>query len=103
MDNLTTTTKAELLEQLNSVRDQRDEAIKERDTSRRFAKYSIDDLIKERDAGTLECDRLRRELCQVIGSYHGEDAITIAGERGWNCFENCTQVGGEWLVNEGKA
>ena len=50
-----------------------------------------------------ERDGLRRELCQVIGSYHGEDAITIAGERGWDCFENCTQVGGEWLVNEGKA
>ena len=53
-------------------------------------------LIKERDG-------LRRELCQVIASYHGENDVDIAKERGWNCFENCTQVEGEWLVNEGKA
>jgi len=57
---------------------------------------AIEELRKERN-------ELRRELCQVIGSYHGEDAVTIAGERGWDCFENCTQIEGEWLVNEGKA
>ena len=50
-----------------------------------------------------ERDGLRRELCQVIASYHGENDVDIAKERGWDCFENCTQVGGEWLVNEGKA
>ena len=57
-------------------------------------------LIKERDG-------LRRELCHVIASYwknhHGENDVDIAKERGWDCFENCTQVEGEWLVNEGKA
>ena len=57
---------------------------------------AISPLIKERDG-------LRRELCQVIGSYHGENDVDIAKERGWNCFENCTQIEGEWLVNEGKA
>ena len=50
-----------------------------------------------------ERDGLRRELCQVIASYHGENDVDIAVERGWDCFENCTQVEGEWLVNEGKA
>ena len=53
-------------------------------------------LIKERDG-------LRRELSQVIASYHGENDVDIARERGWDCFENCTQVEGEWLVNAGKA
>ena len=57
---------------------------------------AIEQLIKERDV-------LRRELSQVIASYHGENDVDIAKERGWNCFENCTQVEGEWLVNEGKA
>jgi hypothetical protein len=52
---------------------------------------------------TKERDELRRELCQVIASYVGETDVLIASERGWNCFENCTQVGGEWLSNEGKA
>lgn len=82
MDNFTTMTKAQLLEQIHSPHSPMN--------------YRLSELAKERDG-------LRRELCQVIGSYHGEDAVTIAGERGWNCFENCTQVGGEWLVNEGKA
>jgi hypothetical protein len=57
---------------------------------------AIEQLRKERDV-------LRRELSQVIASYHGENDVDIAKERGWDCFENCTQVEGEWLVNEGKA
>ena len=57
---------------------------------------AIEQLRKERN-------ELRRELSQVIASYHGENDVDIAKERGWNCFENCTQVEGEWLVNEGKA
>ena len=57
---------------------------------------AIEQLRKERDG-------LRRELSQVIASYHGENDVDIARERGWDCFENCTQVEGEWLVNEGKA
>jgi hypothetical protein len=99
LDNFTNMTKAQLLEQLNSVRDQRDEAIKERDRQ----VGALDRALAQIERMLIDRDGLRRELSQVIGSYHGEDATTIAVERGWNCFENCTQVGGEWLVNEGKA
>ena len=82
MDNFTTMTKAQLLEQIRSPHSPMN--------------YRIEELIKERDG-------LRRELSQVIASYHGENDVDIAVERGWNCFENCTQVEGEWLVNGGKA
>jgi septum formation topological specificity factor MinE len=99
LDNLTNMTKAQLLEQLNSVRDQRDEAIKERDRQ----VSALDRALAQIERMLIERDGLRRELSEVIASYHGEDTVAIAVERGWNCFENCTQVGGEWIVNEGKA
>ena len=50
-----------------------------------------------------ERDEARRELCQADAIYHGENDVDIAKERGWDCFENCTKVQGEWLVNEGKS
>jgi len=64
---------------------------------------ALDRALAQIERMLIERDGLRRELSEVIASYHGEDAGTIAVERGWNCFENCTQVGGEWLVTEGKA
>ena len=60
------------------------------------AMEAIEQLRKERN-------ELRRELCQADAIYHGENDVYIAKERGWDCFENCTKVKGEWLVNEGKA
>lgn len=61
------------------------------------------DLESKIEVLNKERNELRRELCQVIASYFGDDYVDIARERGWDCFENCTQVEGEWLVNEGKA
>ena len=49
---------------------------------------------------TKERDEARRELCQADAIYHGENDVDIAKERGWDCFENCTKVKGEWLVND---
>lgn len=64
---------------------------------------SLDRALAQIERMLIDRDVLRRELSQVIASYHGEDTVAIAVERGWNCFENCTQVEGEWLVNGGKA
>lgn len=72
---------------------------KERDSHIR----SLDRALAQIERMLIDRDVLRRELSQVIASYHGEDTVAIAVERGWNCFENCTQVEGEWLVNGGKA
>lgn len=99
MDNLTNMSKAQLLEQLNLVRDQRDVITTERDSHIR----ALDRALAQIERMLIDRDVLRRELSQVIASYHGEDTVAIAVERGWNCFENCTQVEGEWLVNGGKA
>ena len=57
------------------------------------AMEAIEQLRKERDEA-------RRELCQADAIYHGENDVDIAKERGWDCFENCTKVKGEWLVND---
>ena len=99
MDNLTNMSKAQLFEQLNLVRDQRDVITTERDSHMR----SLDRALAQIERMLIDRDVLRRELSQVIASYHGENDVDIAVERGWNCFENCTQVEGEWLVNGGKA
>ena len=64
---------------------------------------SLDRALAQIERMLIDRDVLRRELSQVIASYHGENDVDIAVERGWNCFENCTQVEGEWLVNGGKA
>ena len=61
------------------------------------------DLESKIEVLNKERNELRRELCQVIASYFGDIDVDIARERGWDCFENCTQVEGEWLVNAGKA
>lgn len=95
MDNLTTMTqieKADLESKIVVLTKERDSHVR-----------SLDRALAQIERMLIDRDVLRRELSQVIGSYHGEDAVTIAVERGWNCFENCTQVGGEWLVNGRKA
>ena len=95
MDNLTTMTiieKADLESKIEVLTKERDSHIR-----------SLDRALAQIERMLIDRDVLRRELSQVIGSYHGEDTVAIAVERGWNCFENCTQVEGEWLVNEGKA
>ena len=95
MDNLTTMTvieKADLESKIEVL-------TKERDSH----SAAVDRALAQIERMLIERDVLRRELSQVIASYHGEDTVAIAVERGWNCFENCTQVEGEWLVNGGKA
>ena len=95
MDEFTTMTvieKADLESKIEELQKERDRQV-----------GALDRALAQIERMLIDRDGLRRELSQVIGSYHGEDATTIAVERGWNCFENCTQVGGEWLVNEGKA
>lgn len=95
MDNFTTMTiieKADLESKIEVLTKERDSHIRSLD----LALAQIERMLTDRDV-------LRRELSQVIASYHGENDVDIAVERGWNCFENCTQVEGEWLVNGGKA
>ena len=95
MDNLTTMTiieKADLESRIEVLTKERDSHIR-----------SLDRALAQIERMLIDRDVLRRELCQVIASYHGENDVDIAVERGWDCFENCTRVEGEWLVNEGKA
>ena len=92
MDNLTTMEKADLESKIAVLTKEKDSHVR-----------SLDRALAQIERMLIDRDVLRRELSQVIGSYHGEDAVTIAVERGWNCFENCTQIEGEWLVNGGKA
>lgn len=95
MDNLTKMTiieKADLESKIEVLTKERDSHIR-----------SLDRALAQIERMLIDRDVLRRELSQVIASYHGEDTVAIAVERGWNCFENCTQVEGEWLVNGGKA
>ena len=84
--------KADLESKIEVLTKERDSHIRSLD----LALAQIERMLTDRDV-------LRRELSQVIASYHGENDVDIAVERGWNCFENCTQVEGEWLVNGGKA
>jgi hypothetical protein len=95
MDEFTTMTvieKADLDAKIEELQKERDRQV-----------GALDRALAQIERMLIERDGLRRELSEVIASYHGEDAVDIAVERGWNCFENCTQVEGEWLVNEGKA
>lgn len=95
MDNLTTMTiieKADLESKIEVL-------TKERDAH----SAAVDRALAQIERMLIDRDVLRRELSQVIASYHGENDVDIAVERGWNCFENCTKVEGEWLVNGGKA
>ena len=95
MDNLTTMTiieKADLESRIEVLTKERDSHIR-----------SLDRALAQIERMLIDRDVLRRELCQVIASYHGENDVDIAVERGWDCFENCPRVEGEWLVNEGKA
>lgn len=95
MDNFTTMTvieKADLESKIEVLTKERVSHIR-----------SLDRALAQIERMLIDRDVLRRELSQVIASYHGEDTVAIAVERGWNCFENCTQVEGEWLVNGGKA
>lgn len=89
--------KADLESKIEALTKDRDEWR----TARREALEQIERLYVERDG-------LRRELCQLLSGYHGVGGrwindVDIAKERSWDCFENCTQRRGEWLVNEGKA
>ena len=95
MDNFTTMTiieKADLESKIEVLQKERDRQV-----------GALDRALAQIERMLIDRDVLRRELSQVIASYHGEDTVAIAVERGWNCFENCTQVQGEWLVNGGKA
>jgi hypothetical protein len=96
-------TKAQLVDQFINPHSPLNSSMTELQKERDAHSAAVDRALAQIERMLIDRDVLRRELSQVIGSYHGEDAITIAVERGWNCFENCTQVGGEWLVNEGKA
>jgi hypothetical protein len=103
LDNFTNMTKAQLLEQIRSPHSPINYRLSELTKERDAHSAAVDRALAQIERMLIERDERLRELCQVIGSYHGEDAVDIAVERGWNCFENCTQVGGEWLVNGGKA
>ena len=95
MDEFTTMTiieKADLESKIEVLTKERDSHVR-----------SLDRALAQIERMLIDRDVLRRELSQVIASYHGENDVDIAVERGWDCFENCTQVQGEWLVNEGKA
>ena len=95
MDNFTTMTvieKADLECKIEELQKERDRQV-----------GALDRALAQIERMLIDRDGLRRELSEVIASYHGEDAGTIAVERGWDCFENGTRVAGEWICNEGKA